>query len=345
MATVNSSEQSSEASSSTEANDKILKSQFKSSAFDREFRLVIKQSQETIQARHEHTIEMGNIPSELVCLNKYLAIYNSMQPQEHYLYFETLYNRNRSAILNCRQSDMWIKNGKLSIQFGEGVKELFEKCKQIRIMISSIYNMAVDLQIQAEKGIDGIDEKFASDIGGKDLIRPNILLLHLMRIFYHLNDSDDKVALGKIVTEIENDLGIPEDRKTVGKEPWNNTNLATSLSTAATGGGLSGLFSMATNMMKKMGYEPPAGLQPPSDSDISNVINTVFNNDTTQNAIQGMFSSLQGCTDFGSAVQAVVKNVTDPTTMEAIQTSVLKTAQDAALNPSPPDAAASSNQI
>ena len=84
-------------------------------------------------------------------------------------------------------------------------------------------------------------------------------------------------------------------------------------------GGLSGLSCMATGMMKKMGYQQPPGMKPPSEQEISTVIGTVFNNETTQTAIQSMFSSLQGCQDFGSAVQTVVKNVTDLATMEAIQ--------------------------
>ena len=106
---------------------------------------------------------------------------------------------------------------------------------------------------------------------------------------------------------------------------------------AGTGGGLSSLFTMATTMMEKMGYKPPPNMKPPSENEISNVINTVFNNETTQTAIQGMFSSLNGCQDFGSAIQEVVKNVTDPKTMEAIQGSVVQTAQAANFPGAVPD--------
>ena len=324
----------SSSSSSSVPDEKVVKAEFKRAAFDREFRLLIKQAQETIQARYGMSIELGDTRPELVCLNRYLNIYNNMQPQEHYCYFETLFNRNRTPILNCLKDDRWIRTGRQVIQFGEGIKGMAEKCKQIRIMLSDIFLIACDLQSQAEKALDGIDEKYAQSAGGKDLIRPNILLLHLIRIFYHLNDGTDKELLGAILTQLENDLGVT--KKTVGSEPWITPSAAITAAgpsiPSAAGSGLSGLFTMATSMMKKMGYEPPPGMKPPSEQEISTVIGTVFNNETTQTAIQSMFSSLQGCQDFGSAVQTVVKNVTDPATMEAIQGSVMQTAQFAALN-------------
>ena len=315
---------------STEANnqvdDRALKAEFKKAAFDREFKAFAKQAQETISARYGMSIEFGNVRPESVCLNRYLSIYNNTDPQEHYRYFETLYNRKRSEILNCLKDDRWIRTGNIVIQFGDGMKsskEYEERRKQIRIMISDIFLIACDLQEQAEKSFDGLDEKFIQAAGGKDLIRTNILLLHLMRIFYHLNDGADKDQLGVIVSQLEDDLGVP--RKTVGEEPWKMAAQASTLPAAT--GGLSGLFTMATSLMERMGYKPPPGMKPPTEAEISNVIGTVFNNETTQNAIQGMFSSLQGCQDFGSAVQAVVKNVTDPETMGAIQASVEQTAQ------------------
>ena len=310
--------------------EKALKAEYKRMAFDREFRLLVKQAQETIQARYGVSMELGETRPELVCLNRYLSIYNSMTPQEHYCYFELLFNRNRSAVLNCLKDDRWIRTGRIVIQFGEGIKGMPEKCRQIRIMLSDIFLTACDLQQAAEKSLDGIDEEIAQSAGGKDLIRPNILLLHLIRIFYHLTDGSDKDSLGVIVSQLEADLGVT--KKTVGSEPWISSSSPSSDTQTAAGGGLSGLFTMATSMMEKMGYKPPPGMKPPSEGEISNVISTVFNNETTQNAIQGMFTSLQGCQDFGSAVQTVVKNVTDPTTMEAIQGSVMETAQMASLS-------------
>ena len=312
----------------------LKKKEYVKKSFDREFLAFMKQSQETINARYDVSMEFGDIRKELVCLNKYQNIYNNMTPDEHYIYFEKLYNRKRSEILNILNDDNWLRKDNICIQFGEGIKsskEIEEKRKQVRIYVSDIYNITKDLQSKAEKSLDGIDESLASEIGGKDLIRPQIFQLHLMRIFYHLNDDSDKQQLGKIVTQLENILGVP--KKTVNDEMFK------SLSQNSTSGanGLSGLFNMATSMMEKMGYKPPPGMAPPSDKEIGEVIQGIFGNDTTQNAIKNMVSSLQDCTDFSSAIQEVVKNVTDPKTMEAIQGSVMKNTNITAesfLNPS-----------
>lgn len=307
------------------------KAKFKEEAFNKEFLSLIKQSKETILARYKLSIELGEERAELICLDKYYDVYKAMMPHEHYQYFETLYNRKRSEILNCLKDDRWIRTSNIVIQFGEGIRtnrEMEERRKQHRIMLSDIFLIACDLQASAEKALDGIDESYAQAAGGKDLIRPNIILLHLMRIFYYLNDGADKVALGEIVTQLETDLGI--QKKTVSLD---FTKVSTPSINAATTGGLSSLFTMATNMMEKFGVKPPPGMKPPSEDEITNVISSVFNNEGTQNALQGMISSLQNCNDFGSAVQEIVKNATDPKTMEAIQGSVMQTAQLANLDP------------
>jgi len=323
--------------------EKLIKAEFKKNSFDRELRAFVKQAQETIEACYGISMEFGNIRSELVFMNKYMNIYNNMAPHEHYRYFETLFNRKRNDVLNCLKDDRWIRTGNIVIQYGDGIKmtkDLEEKRKQVRIPISDIFLIAYDIQHKAELALDGIDEQFAQDAGGKDLIRPTILLLHLLRIFYYLTDGSDKDQLGTIVTQLETDLGVV--KRTVAEDPIKAAQMAAVAATAASAtanpnaaaGGLSGLFTMATNMMEKMGYKPPAGMKPPSEGEINNVISQVFNNETTQSAIQGMFSSMQGCTDFGSAIQHVVKNVTDPKIMADIQSSVAQTAVNSpAFNP------------
>jgi hypothetical protein len=313
--------------------EKKVKIEFRREAFDKEFRLLIKQAQETVQARYGLSLELGEVRTELICLNRYLSLYNNMTPPEHFQYFENIYNRHRTQILNTLASDIWLRNGRIAIQFGDGVREVMERSKLIRIPLSEVFLIACELQATAEKAMDGIDEKFISGAADKDLIRPNILLLHLMRIFYHLNDGADKEPLGVIVTHIENELGV--QKKTVGSEPW-KVQAVPPINPQSAQGGLSSLFDMATGMMSKMGFQPPPGIKRPTEQEMGNVISSVFQSETTQNAMQGIFTSLQGCNDFGTAIRTVVQNVTDPTTMSAIQESVTQTAQFAAEGPKGP---------
>lgn len=308
-------------------NNEAIKADFKREAFDKEFRSLIKQCKETITAKYGMSLEFGNSRPELICLNKYLGIYNNTKPEEHYAYLETIYNKKRTAILGTLTNDNWLRNGNLVIQFGDGIKvsrEQEERRKQIRVMLSAIFLIAVELQEHAEKVLEGIDNQFIGD-GGKDLIRPNILLLHLMRIFYHLNDGSDKAQLGNIVTQLENDLGVT--KKTVGQEPW-NMSLPNS-STPGLTGGLKGIMTMATAMMEKFGIAPPPGMTDHTEEEINNVVNNVFNNEVTQNALQGMLSSLKGAPDLNTAFQKIVTNIADPKTMEAIQQTVVQTANNA----------------
>lgn len=152
-------------------------------AFDREIRALIEQARETIQAKDQ------NHP-DLMSLNRYLKIYNTMHPHEHYSYFENLFRQHRTAILESPTN--WLRSGDIAIQFGEDILKV--RSHGIRIPLSNIYAMACQLRKTAE-----------------DLIRPDIILLHLLRIFYHLiDDIADRDRLAAIITQIEIDLGILE---------------------------------------------------------------------------------------------------------------------------------------
>jgi hypothetical protein len=298
----------------------VNKKEEKKKLFDKEFRALVRQSQEIITAKYGASIEFGNTRSELICLNKYLSIYGNMDASEHYRYFETLFGQKRRSILNTIQDSSWTRDDGMIIQFGQGTnipKELIQKFKQTRIMLSDIFSIAYDLQEIAEQNIDDLGKDFSN--GSKDLIRPRIILLHLMRIFYHLNDGSDKEQLGKIVNNLEEELGAT---KTVGVTTLQKR--TSDVETNGQVGGLSGLFSMATNMMQKMGISTPDGMEAPSEKEISNVINKVFNNEGTQTVIQQVLSSLKGCDDIGSALQAAVKTVADPGTMKNIQETITK---------------------
>ena len=316
----------------------------KKTSFDHEVRALIKQAQDTVISKYpDEAVRELKPPMELVSLNRYNTIYTNMSPTEHYKYFETIFNRKRMEIITCLKGDAskgerhiddrWLRTGNIVVQFGEGTKapsrEIEEKRKLVRIMLSDIYLIACDLQRQAEEVLSEIGADTGDKDISRDLIRSSILMLHLMRIFYHLNEGNDKKQLGEIVTFLEIELGV--SKRTIS---MSSVDVATKAATAgAATGGLSSLFHLATNMMKQFGVEPPKDMIPPSEEEITKVISNVFSNEATQGVLQSVITGLNGTQDFGTAIQKAVAGVTDPKTMEAIRSSVMSTAEQAANRP------------
>jgi hypothetical protein len=296
--------------------------------FRREMEALMIQSQETIQSKYAHLFKLGQSKPELEKLLRYKNIYECTDPEEHFRYFETIYNRNRNEICKVPIDDYWIANGDICVQFGEGIKttkEMEEKRKQVCIMLSNIYRISLSLKEQSEKSLVGVAEKLQKDVSKKDLIRPKIMLLHLYRIFYFLNDNIDRKKLASIVTELENSLGVT--RKTVAEYEDANKSKAY-IQPSGIGGGLSGIFNMATGFMEKMGVKPPPGMTVPTEQEIINVVGKVFNNEATQSVIHSMVNSLQKCDNVENVVQEVLRTVTDPQTVQSVTETTMKAGEE-----------------
>lgn len=308
--------------------EKSTRDGLKRTKFDDEFRALIKLSKEIINDKFGVTIELGNDCQELKCIDNYMIAYNKMDAGEHFRYFESLYGRNRKGILTCLVDDhSWAQYGRIVVQFGEGLKVTDEKAierrKMMKIDISAIYLMACDLKSQSEKILSSVDEKFITEEAINEKFRPEILLLHVIRIFYILNDGADKQQLLAIVNSMEEK--IFGTKKTDIPVITENNNVNPDVA-----GGLSGLFTLATGMMEKIGYKVPPNMKAPTNDQINQVVNNVFNNPTTVNAVQGIISSLNGVQNIGEAVQTVVANVTNNSpNMEALNATILQTAQAA----------------
>ena len=198
--------------------------QGKRQAFDRCVRALIKQSRDTIHARYRPSNispdEVVMLRPEEAYLNRYERIYAKTKPEEHAVYFETLYNKHKRSILATLRpgykedfpefsdiDDKWLIVGDLVIQYGSGTAAA-ASCGDIRIMLSEIYKIACDLQTTANNTYQGMGLAPAEWPQDLNLIRPHIILLHLMRIFYYLIDTKDKKDIGKIVSFLEDLLGM-----------------------------------------------------------------------------------------------------------------------------------------
>lgn len=299
--------------------------------FDKEVRTLIKQLEETVQAKKTTDLELGNMPIELTCLRRYLKIYNSTEPNEHYCYFETLYNSKRSAILKTLESDKWLTNGDIVIQYGSGIKmdpEMREKLRIVQIRLSQIYNMACDLRDAAEKSLVDIDPSLAP--ASKDLNRPNNLMLRLMRIFYYLNDSADKKDLEVIVSKLEDEMMVPADKRTTVQKDVVpvRANPIEAMMKAVNDGGLASMISSGLQMFAQAnGGQLPEGSKMPSKDEIQGMIGGVMNSFTQGGGLQGVMEKFKDPNaNPVEVMQGAMQGMMDPNTVNIVRNSLTDTA-------------------
>lgn len=281
--------------------------------FNKNIRSLFKRSAEIISKRKQDLLNLKKSVPELDNLNHYIQLYDRTEPLDHYPFFSLVYNRYRDEILTG--NDNWIIGSKkpIVIQFGEGIRE-YSDLKNHKIMFTDVYKMALELKDISEETMKGLTEENTS----LDIVYPTILRLHLYRIFFFLTDDADKKLLGPMINKFEEELKM-DSRTYVPKTEGGGA-----------GAGLSSLFTLAKDMMGKMGFEVPANLPEANEADISKVITNVFANDQTQKTMKTIFSTLQGGNpnDLGGALNTIVKGISDPTTMDVLRQTVSNTANE-----------------
>ena len=254
----------------------------------------------------------------------YQKLYTSMRPHEHYEFFEYIFNRHRAAIL--AGGGTWLISTNIEINFGAGKEKLEKHGEKYAITLTKAYMAALKLQEQARKATEGL-EAMQNVVDDVDLIMPEVILLHTTRIFYHLTSGDTKIEIGKLVTDLEEQLSV--ETKTVA--PMNSTRISEEPRTTTmpdgtsvpTPGGLAGLFSLATGLMKNMGVNIPTGLKAPSEADLSGVIERVIGSPETQAALQSVVGGLKNSTSLSEAINSVIAGVADPANLQRLQAAAI----------------------
>ena len=272
----------------------------KSTNFDAEFRGLTAQCSKIIRDKYGMSVKYGKLPTELAHLRRYLEIYNKTEPEKHFTYFESLFAKYRNDIFKCLESDYWLLNNDVVVQLGAGNKKLADKCHDITIDLSDIYKIACDLRREVEVLIDEYGEAYIADDTRANLIKPRIIILHLLRIFYHLTEDDDHRKLGQLVGTLENELQV--NRKTV------IPSTSTSSSTSTGGSGIESIFNVAINCMKSMGLDPPSNIKAPTDQELINNINNAFNNPQVQGLLTGVADTFKDAKGLPDLLESVTKN-------------------------------------
>lgn len=299
--------------------DLLARSEIKKQKFNEEFLNLTDQLKEAISIRCKFALEIGTSINELTSLDKYLHVYQRTSPHEHYRYFESIYIKNRSKILGNLEDDTWLRKGLVIVQYGDGVKTnnsaIEEKRRSIRILLSDIYVMACELQDQANAMIIEMDSHYAKEIGGRDLTRPEMILLYLMRIFYYLSEGNDKKTLGEFVTILENRLEIPI--KTV---PVAATPVTPQIPNFDITGFGKAIFGIAGNVMAKA--KSTIDDDAPLEDQLSSVLKGFVDGDGGENIITNVMNGLKGVSGFEGIADTLAQSFNNDATKDVLKNTI-----------------------
>jgi hypothetical protein len=311
-----------------------------SSVFDKEIRALFAHLRTVVKAKDATKLKISGATANpiLKWLTKYAKAYEYSEPELHKEYFLSIFKKYRIPILKGYKNDKWLLENKVEIQFGEGLDQVN---KEIRIMLSTIYKTACQLKNDAEKSLNGLPEEAYETC--QELIYPDIILLHLYRLFRESlpSDSEDVPKLRSLVSAIETDLGI---------DPTETAPPAAATSVPGGAGGLSQLIGMVTGMLPNLGITPPDGSKLPTENEISSVLGRVINNPQTQSMISTVLTGLSECKDITQVVQKLASAVGDPKVGELVSNTIETAMVPPPETPGPPtvpgnESADSSTQV
>lgn len=242
-----------------------------------------------------------------------------MPKEEFFKAFESLYYAKKRFILNTLNDDDWLREDDIVIQFGKGIEGLEEKCKDVKIMLSHIYQCAVDLRDLSSKALSDLSDDMTAN--NQDLIRPSILLLHLLRIFYTVVEESDKKQLTPLIDKLEKDLRV--NNKLIKTVPMT----IPSMSYDNIGASLANVFSTLLNVAKETNIPLPPDIIAPTTEQFNEGIKNVMENPKIKNVLTDVTTSLNSGGDMGALLNNLMQNFLDPTTLKSMQESLIKTAE------------------
>nr|QBK91943.1 MAG: hypothetical protein LCPAC304_02850 [Pithovirus LCPAC304] len=244
---------------------------------------LMKQLKEVLLAKEKTKILAGKKSQILVLLNKYQQILDKTSPEEHKEYFMKVYKRYRTVIL-ANKNDRWLRTNEIKIVYGKS---------RFKIMLSAIYNTACNLADEANKKLKGLPDHAYEN--ATDLIRKDIILLHLYRVFREFAPEIDQKQLTEIIVALQDTLGLdPETRdlETKSSPPANP---------------MAGFGDMAANLMK--GFTENSDGMP----DLGKVFSKFLENDALKDVLGKVMNNLTesgiGTSGGGDSIQQLFSSV------------------------------------
>lgn len=290
--------------------------------FDQEIKSLFEQSSEILDNRFR--INLGQPKPVIKYLNRYKQIYKGTLPSDHFIYFRTIFDEKKKYILKSLEDDSWLKRGKVVIQFGSHMPQLKGKCADIKIKLSKIYQCAIELQESAYKVIGDMNQEMLEP--SKDLIRPSIFMLHLLRIFYCVCNKDDQEILLPSIGSLEADLQVKNRLYTppANTTPFGNIGaIFGDLNTDPEGSILSPAFTFATSFLKQQGQEIPEDIKPPNNKTIMGYFEAIAQNDGMKQAYSKLSDAMTGKADLMTTMTDLLSSI-DPNMAKEMSTQFVK---------------------
>jgi len=258
--------------------------------------LEVKEKTKLIKSKHPNPVS--------VYLNKYRQVMERTLPEEHEEYFMEVYRKYRIPIL-ANKNDKWLRKNNVQVSYGGS---------KIRIMLSTVYNIACQLANDAEKKLEGFPDAAYDEC--IDLIRKDIILLHLYRIFKEFAPEKDKKQLSNVIVKIEEVLGLESEEEVVVSKDSKASNVANPL------GDLGKLASSIVSGLNTTASEN--NISPEDMPDLGKVLGSVFENDALQGIMKNLVNAVSSGTESGekpsfeNAFGQVIKSLSSPEFKEAI---------------------------
>jgi hypothetical protein len=245
-------------------------------------------------------------------LEQYEDVYSKTPAQSHVQYFKMFYDKYRDDILNG--TDSWLRDNRLVIHYSTDPNVETDK----RLYLSAIYSTACKIRREIEDSMDGLPDVNQS----KEMLFSNAFLLHLYRTFKYITaleeyDLEDCIKVEDKIHSVMNNLGLNSDGSMKDKSKDSKTEKSEDKTDDNKSDPLSALVGTATDVMRKMGLNIPAGAIPKGE-ELTGALSQMFNNPQAQNMFGNIFKQFTNSGSIGDVMQNIVKNIGDPKLTQAV---------------------------
>lgn len=247
-----------------------------------------------------------------------------------YLYsrFEIAFASRRKSIIKGLDDLSWTVHRGYTILYGAANDPKF---KMIQIPIDVIFALAKEnLSVLEDKLAETeIKPELYDDETKYELKHHILLLLHLLRLFFTVSIGADRITLAIMIKNLEDNLNMVIGERCIPV----SANLGTT-SEGGLAGGVGQAFGTISNLMRSIGINPPEGVRPPTDAQLSTIISGVFNNPALQQTVQSSMAGLQNSSNTNDVVANIMGNIIKADVLQDITQATTSTVEQA-LNQSP----------